>query len=307
MATKVFLSSTSIDLAEHRQAAIEAIRRLGMKPVCMEDFGAAREAPIPFCVRQVQKSDAYIGLFGWRYGYVDPDTGKSATEVEYRTALGCRIPLLLYLLADDYPVYPAHFDIGDSGERIRKLRSEIRDTYLAPFVKDPGNFAAQVAVDITRQIVRRKYQQRRTDQKRRRNPSAMDRFDTPVTKYINPHHPYILDHTVIPTKQRDDQGRPRFDVRLFVAIYHNDLNERKRLLQEIDRVVYQLHESNPIPVLVQQNWQEYFRVDMNNWGEFWVRATVIFKNKNRRPIQMIRHLNLEDPDPLPDDPPSSPP
>ena len=99
----------------------------------------------------------------------------------------------------------------------------------------------------------------------------------------------------------DAEQRPRFRVRIFVTLYENDVEKRKQLLQEIDQVVYQLHPSNPMPVLVQQNWREYFRLEMSNWGEFWIRATIIFKDRNRPPIQMIRHLNLEDPEPIPED------
>jgi hypothetical protein len=30
--------------------------------------------------------DIYIGVYGPRYGYIDPETGMSATELEYRHA-----------------------------------------------------------------------------------------------------------------------------------------------------------------------------------------------------------------------------
>src|SRR5215212_3387212 len=98
MPLRVFLSSTSRDLPTHRTYAAKAIRELGMEPIWMEEFGASRQLPITHCVQQVHGSDAYVGVFGWRYGFIDPDTGMSATEVEYRAAKDRGMPLLPYLL-----------------------------------------------------------------------------------------------------------------------------------------------------------------------------------------------------------------
>ena len=42
-------------------------------------------------------SDIYVGVLGRRYGYVNPDSGLSATEEEYRRAREHAKPILLFV------------------------------------------------------------------------------------------------------------------------------------------------------------------------------------------------------------------
>ena len=116
---------------------------------------------------------------------------------------------------------------------------------------------------------------------------------------INPNHPYCFVHTVRPSKQKSANGLQYQNLRLFIDIYSDDVAERKKHLQAIDRVVYQTHESYPVPVMVQQNWRDCFRLDLKNWGVFWVQATLIFKDESKPPIQLIRLLSLGDAEPIP--------
>ena len=87
----VFISSTSEDLKEYRQAAAKAARALGFFPLMMEDFPANGRAPsLAECRCEVEKADLLIAIVAHRYGWVPDDTrqpdAKSITWLECENA-----------------------------------------------------------------------------------------------------------------------------------------------------------------------------------------------------------------------------
>ena len=57
---KVFVSSTSTDLANFLAAAIRSLRRLGLEVVAMEDFTATTSVPLDRVLKLVREVDAYV-------------------------------------------------------------------------------------------------------------------------------------------------------------------------------------------------------------------------------------------------------
>jgi hypothetical protein len=72
---RIFVSSSFEDLREHRAAAIRVLRQLGHEVLAMEDMITASAAPLAKVLEMVDRSEAYVGIFAWRYGYVP---GRSA-------------------------------------------------------------------------------------------------------------------------------------------------------------------------------------------------------------------------------------
>ena len=70
----------------------------------MEDYVAKDERPAAQCLRDVARSDLYVGLFAWRYGCGRGDCPcegcLSMTELEYREAEANSIPRLVLVLDD---------------------------------------------------------------------------------------------------------------------------------------------------------------------------------------------------------------
>ena len=60
---RVFVSSTFVDLREHREAAIRGPRQFGHDVVAMEDFTAASAPPVQIALERVGECDAYLDLF----------------------------------------------------------------------------------------------------------------------------------------------------------------------------------------------------------------------------------------------------
>jgi hypothetical protein len=137
----VYLSSTYADLVDHRQHAYRALRRLGLNVVAMEDYVAADNRPADQCLADVAAADLYIGLFAFRYGYVPEDGNpekRSITEMEFRHAVDCNKPRLIFRVPDDALWRQDHTDSqhkeGDHGARIRALREELgRERLLSAF------------------------------------------------------------------------------------------------------------------------------------------------------------------------------
>ena len=60
---KVFLSSTYIDLIEHRKAAHDALERIGQEVGRMEIFGARGEEATNVALDQLDKSVLIVGNY----------------------------------------------------------------------------------------------------------------------------------------------------------------------------------------------------------------------------------------------------
>src|SRR5215213_4272349 len=97
--SKVMISSTARDLPEHREKVMHACLRLGMfHPEMMEHLSAVDADAVEVSLRMVEKADLYLGVFGFRYGYVPAGADISITEMEYNRAVERGIPRLLFLM-----------------------------------------------------------------------------------------------------------------------------------------------------------------------------------------------------------------
>ena len=82
---RIFVSSTFEDLREYRAAAIRVLRQLGHEVLAMEDMVAGSATPLTKVIEMVDRCEAYVGVFAWRYGYVpkasDPPARKRVAAV----------------------------------------------------------------------------------------------------------------------------------------------------------------------------------------------------------------------------------
>ena len=125
---RVFVSSVIGGYEDCREAARAAIQLLGDIPVMAEyDFGAKPMTPREACLEGVRGSDAYIGLFGRRYGFV-ADQGKSVTEEEFEEAQRRGLPILIFEEEKGKEATQQEFL-----ERVKAYEAGyFRDTYASP-------------------------------------------------------------------------------------------------------------------------------------------------------------------------------
>ncbi len=168
---RIFVSSTFEDLREHRAAAIRVLRQLGHEVLAMEDMVAAADTPLTKVLEMVDRAEAYVGVFAWRYGYLPPPAPSapspppvagvapgsvSITHHEYLRARHNGLPVLAFLLDERAPWPPAMIDGHLRGPeapadptRIRELRAQLQRERIVSWFTTPADLEARVAAAIT--------------------------------------------------------------------------------------------------------------------------------------------------------------
>jgi hypothetical protein len=173
---RIFVSSSFEDLKEHRAAAIRVLRQLGHEVLAMEDIIAASAAPLSKVIDMVDRSDAYVGVFAWRYGYVPGQIGTtvvpapaapavananyghtSITHYEYLRAVERKLPIMAFLL-DEHCPWPPHLidgfetarkDAPVNADAIRALRLELQRERIVSWFTTPTDLEARVSAAVT--------------------------------------------------------------------------------------------------------------------------------------------------------------
>src|ERR1044072_4163719 len=81
------ISSTALDLPEHRALAHKACLDAGVFPIGMEQLPARDASGIAASLEMVEQADIYIGLYAFRYGWVPDGRDISITEMEFNHAV----------------------------------------------------------------------------------------------------------------------------------------------------------------------------------------------------------------------------
>jgi hypothetical protein len=153
MPYRVFLSSTYVDLVQHRASVQAGLRQLGAIDVSMEHFGARDERPAEECVHLVRdKSDIFVGIYAHRYGYVPDGLDCSISELEYKAATEAKLPRFLYLVDDGYPWLPAHIDGGEQKQRLDGFKASLRKHHICQAFSSHDQLATKVVADVARHI-----------------------------------------------------------------------------------------------------------------------------------------------------------
>lgn len=100
---RIFLSSTAVDLIEHRRVADDTLLRLQQQSVVMERFGPLPGAAMDECERVAADGDALVCIVAHRYGF-EPETGKgSITWREVKAARAAGKPVDAWIVDDAHP------------------------------------------------------------------------------------------------------------------------------------------------------------------------------------------------------------
>ncbi|HET6892690.1 MAG TPA: DUF4062 domain-containing protein, partial [Pyrinomonadaceae bacterium] len=142
---RVMISSTARDLPKHREKVMEACMGLVMLyPDMMEHLTAMDANALEASLEMVDRADIYIGVIGFRYGYVPDGQTISVTEAEYNRAVDREIPRLIFLMSDKHPVMPADVETGEGAEKLTKFRERLKKDRVAGFFNSPDELRAQV-------------------------------------------------------------------------------------------------------------------------------------------------------------------
>ena len=143
---KVMISSTALDLPEHRELVMKACLRQGMFPIMMEHMPASDAGVIEESLRIVNEADIYLGIFAYRYGYIPEGYDISITEMEYNCAVERGIPRLIFLMHEDHPLKAADVERGEGATKLDALKERLKGERVVNFFKSPAELQAQ-AID----------------------------------------------------------------------------------------------------------------------------------------------------------------
>lgn len=146
---KVFLSSTSKDLFEYREAAAKAIHDLdGYHCVQMENFGARNQQALEFCRGKVRECDIFVGILGLLYGSCPEGVNLSYTEDEYVTAIEAGIPRLMFVSPEGFNVPGTLREPDEMWTRQQSFRSRVNKDQIRATFSDPDELARVVVSAI---------------------------------------------------------------------------------------------------------------------------------------------------------------
>lgn len=135
------ISSTALDLPDHRKAAFEACLKAGFFPIGMEQLPPRDATGVKVSLEMVDQADVYIGIYAWRYGWVpdfeNPDK-VSITEMEFNRALerkeaGKLQEILVLVMDDDHPIRAQDKEDGkDAQRKLKKFKQRAMGKRVAP-------------------------------------------------------------------------------------------------------------------------------------------------------------------------------
>ena len=145
---KVFISSTSIDLRDYRDAAIEECNRLGLVPIAMEFFEAMTLGAAAGSKRKLDDADLYVGIFAHRYGYIEEGQEKGVTEIEFDHATERGLDRLCFLVDPDWP-WPEWLHDRDNGKRLAAFKARIEKSVIRALFKSVEDFQGKLRLALT--------------------------------------------------------------------------------------------------------------------------------------------------------------
>ncbi len=143
--SSVFVSSTYVDLSDHRKRVRSVIDRLQLRFVGMEEFTATEHAPVSLIRQKVVESQIYCGILGMRYGSVDPGTGLSMTELEYRQAIASGKRICMFVMSDGAPITPSMVERDpDAYRSLIDFKQRVLQSHVCALFTDPQDLATRV-------------------------------------------------------------------------------------------------------------------------------------------------------------------
>jgi Domain of unknown function (DUF4062) len=155
---RIFISSTFLDLRELRAEVSRRLREIfGAHLITMETFGSDEAEPKISAIRRVRECDLFVGIYARRYGTVDPESGKSITELELEEAQSAQSAgsvggILLYVLKQNAS-WPSTYDETNPTalEKLARLKQRARQHTVTEF-DVPGDLPFLVIRDVLARI-----------------------------------------------------------------------------------------------------------------------------------------------------------
>ena len=154
---KVFISSTYKDLVDYRAAAIRAVEGTNYQASKMEVFGARSEEPLYACLKEVEESDLFIGIYALRYGFIPEGSDISITEMEYLHAKNLQKPIYCFMLDDENQPWLSKWIEDEPGKsQLKDFKQRIQRSHVCDYFTTPDDLRAKVANGLSHYVANQK-------------------------------------------------------------------------------------------------------------------------------------------------------
>lgn len=117
----------------------------------MEQFGARSETPKETCLAEVEQCDVYVGIIAFRLGSLDPQSGKSFTQLEYDHALRLGKEILIYL-ADEQEARFRRQDYDVDQSRLDEFKKILGERHVINPFSTPADLADKLKTDFAKRF-----------------------------------------------------------------------------------------------------------------------------------------------------------
>ncbi|NJL18270.1 MAG: DUF4062 domain-containing protein [Nitrospira sp.] len=132
---KAFVSSTFIDLKDHRAHVINSLRNAGFFVDPMENWAADSDEPKKFSQDRLDGCDLCVLLVAFRRGYVPEGEALSITQMEYEAVLKYGVDVLVFQL-DDNAKWWSKYDDREKDPILQEWRGSLGKKHGVEFFTD---------------------------------------------------------------------------------------------------------------------------------------------------------------------------
>jgi CheY-like chemotaxis protein len=112
--------------------------------------------PTTACFDEIQQSDAVVGIYAHRYGFIPTGATLSITEQEFDFARKHAKPTFCFIADDEYPWPPRHVEPDPGRSRLVAMKARIRELVVADSFTSPEDLAYKVATGLGRFLLTNK-------------------------------------------------------------------------------------------------------------------------------------------------------
>jgi hypothetical protein len=144
--TRVFVSSTYLDLKDHRAVVDATLNQMGHSFRGMEYIGSRPYEPKRACFNEIGNCDIFVGIYAHRYGWIPRGATTSITEQEFDRAKALGKPCYCYKVSPSYPWAPDMME-RDAESKLLVFLKKVSELVRSEFTT-PDDLARKLAADL---------------------------------------------------------------------------------------------------------------------------------------------------------------
>lgn len=288
------ISSTSLDLPQHRAQVAEACLRQSVFPIDMKHLPAREITPLAVDQEMIDAADVYIGIYAYRYGSVAEGQTKSYTELEFDRAVDRGIPCLIFLMSAEHDVRPRDVETSPGAqEKLAAFKARASKGRICKEFKSAEDLRSQV-IDALSQWKEEAHQ--KSEKKPAPDFHPPNLIPKPPEPYIA--HPYSLLQTkAVVGRQAElnlltdwvttNKAVPA-STRVFNLVAIGGMGKSALTWKWFNDIA-----PNELPKLAGRLWWSFYESDAH-WENFIIRALAYVSGQSEKTVRELKAPDRED-------------